>query len=346
MGRLVVSLLSLGVAAALAPHRTAGQEPERERREQRERREARAPRTDVLGPELAGRLRSGRLDDVEIDVRWPHGDEVLMPCRVVGNGVGVWKRQSQFRLSRQEVRALLKTVQDGRFGTLPMETGEEESGEREQKGRVTVSVGPLSKTVVQLAEGTTPPGLQRIADAVLDRCAARGPGGVRVSGFDDAWSKLSSGTLAPETLEIRVQRRTDHPGEGPAEDWFLRVNGRRLSDRDRPPGAARASSRELLLSPKEHAELVAKLRESDLPTIPLNVYAPQYTDVRIQVLDQLRHFQARPFTGMTPATHGEKQSVFDRLFEMLAALHRRVVAEGRVVREPEAAPAASRRELD
>jgi len=328
----------LGISAAPEPRATP---PERDR----DRMEARRQGPNRLDEALAKRVRNrSGLEDVEIDVRWPRGDEVLAACRIVGTGVGIWRRESQFRVPQTEVLSLVKTLQAARFGALPDAMGDEETGEKEQKGRITLSIGPMTKTVVQLSEGDQSPELQRIAAAVLSTCASRGPGGVRVSTFEDAFGKLSAGTVAPEALEIRIQRRTDHPGDAPAEDWFLRVSGRRVADRDRAPETRVASARELILEEKDYRDLVARLRESDLSTLPLALYAPQYTDVRIQVLNLVRHIQARPFTGMAPQTHGEKQRAFDRLFDALSALHRRTRAEGRAIPEQRQADGASARE--
>jgi hypothetical protein len=89
-----------------------------------------------------------------------------------------------------------------------------------------------------------------------------------------------------------------------------------------------------MLSPTEFEELLLMLKKSDLKTLPPNLYAKQYTDVRIQVLDQVQQIQARQFAGMTPQTHGEKQLAFDRVLDELAALRQRAQKDGRLVEDP------------
>ncbi|HEY3204667.1 MAG TPA: hypothetical protein VGL03_13540 [Thermoanaerobaculia bacterium] len=317
------------VGAALLEGSAAPQEPERKRGEKK-------PAVDAIASPLEQRLR-GKADpkDVVIDVRWPYKEDAFTDCRVYGNGVGIWRRQAQFRLSKPEVLALLKTVKEARFGLLPNLFGEGEGIEKEVKGAFTVSFESVEKRVVQLDEGHQSRDLERLAAGFLTSCeTAAAKEAVRVSSFDDAFGKLAGGTLAPEALEILFHRKTLHAGEGPSEDWSLRINGRRAKDRDVAAGQAPGSSRELALTDKEFGELLRVLREGDLANQRRNLYASQYTDLRVRVLNKARGIQARRFAGMTSQTNGERQQAFDRVAAELVALHRRVRAEGEPVNPP------------
>ncbi|HEY1433844.1 MAG TPA: hypothetical protein VGG65_00635, partial [Thermoanaerobaculia bacterium] len=96
-----------------------------------------------------------------------------------------------------------------------------------------------------------------------------------------------------------------------------------------------ASARVLLLSNKDFVGLAQALHDADPAALPQSLFAPQYTDVVIQLLNRYRPIQARQFAGMTPQTNGEKQEAFDRVLAKLTALHERARKEGRVVAIPD-----------
>ena len=86
--------------------------------------------------------------------------------------------------------------------------------------------------------------------------------------------------------------------------------------------------RQRRLSGDEVAAL-ARLLIDNAEGLPFNLYADQYTDLTIEVLNRKVSIQARRFAEMTPETHGARQQSFDRVIEVLAALQRQVAAEGR-----------------
>jgi hypothetical protein len=288
---------------------------------------------DVFTPLLEKRLKSGAgLDEIVVDVRWPDGGK-MAASRVYGSGVGIWNREVQFRLPRSEVTSLLRAVVKDRFGSLPTTVGEVEEGpEGGQKGHVTISIGAVTKTVVQVESGTQSRELQDLAQRFLEASRKAASRGIRASSFADAFDELASGKLAPEALEVIVQRNeVRNPSSSPADRWVMRVEGRRVEDRDRGPARQAPPARVLVLSKGDFEKLVGLLRESDPSALPQSLYSERLTEVVIQVLKQRRHIQARPFAGMTAATNGEKQKSFDRLIEGLVALHERVRRDGRLV---------------
>jgi hypothetical protein len=287
---------------------------------------------DVFTPLLEKRLKGGASrDDVVVDVRWPH-DGLLASCRVYGNGVGIWNREVQVRLGASEVVSLLKAAVKIRFGSFPTTIGgDEEAGEETQKGRITISVGTVRKTVVQVEPGEQSPELQGLAERFLKAAQAGAGKGARASSFADAFEKLASGKLAAETLEVTLQRKTRDPSGVPREAWLLQIDGRQVQDRVIEPGRERRPVRVLFLSKTDFAKLLGLLRESHAASLPQNLYADHYTDLLVEVLKQHKHIQARRFAGMTAQSPSEKQQWFDRLLEGLVALHGRAQKEGRLV---------------
>lgn len=288
--------------------------------------------TDILTPLLEQRLQ-GKVsaDDVVVDIRWP-SEGLYTSTRVYGSGVGIWKREFQIRLPRAEVRRLLKLLVTTRFGSLPRSFGSEEGGEASLKGRIVVSIGPVTKLVSQAEDGEQSPALQTIADQFLGASKKASAHEIGVSSFADGFQKFSAGTLAPEALRLDVRRRVSTVG---GEGWLLRANGRRVYTENLEKVGVPGSAHVLVLTPKDFGALAQALRDADPATLPLNLYAPEYTDILIQLLNKSRHIQARKFSGMTPESKGEKQAAFDRLLATLVALHARVEKEGRIVEIPD-----------
>ena len=83
-----------------------------------------------------------------------------------------------------------------------------------------------------------------------------------------------------------------------------------------------------MLGPTDVAALARKLAEAGLAELPLNLFAPDYRDLSVGVLDHEASVQARRFVGMTPTTHAEHQAGFERIYDAPYRLHVRVMSEG------------------
>jgi hypothetical protein len=311
-----------------------------EAREEKEREEARRQRTDPLAAALDARI-SGKKSpaDFAIDVAWAVKPGLITACRIDGSGVGLWNRQVQFRVDRKQVIALLKAVRRARFGTFPAEVGEFEGGEKEIQGRITVTLGDVTRSVAVVGEEKPDEELDRLAHAVLTAGEDPSKAGVRIQGLKEGLDKLASGALAPEALEVLAQRSTDHPAPGQAgETWLLVVSGRRAHDRVGPRGKASTSEHVIELSAAEFRELVALLQTNDAASLPRNLYATVYSRLRVQILNQVVTVEARRFAGMSPDAHADARSRFDRIWEWCDGLHRRAEQAGRKIASPAAPP--------
>jgi hypothetical protein len=284
--------------------------------------------SDAITPLLETRLKTGgNLGDVIVDIGWPF--QARHPvCRLYGDGVGIWDRQVQFRLSRAQVTSLLQALVRDRFGSLPDIVGGDEKRKKRQKGQVKVSIGTVTKTVVQLEGGNQSQELQSIAQQFLRASATAAAAGVRVSSFADGFDKLAAGRLAAQALVIIVEPKTRAPRDQTQERWALRLDGRRASVRAMRGPEVQGTPTDLTLSKADFEALLRPLRDANLETLPRKLYAAQYTDVRIQVLNQVCVIQAGPFPGLTPRTHGAEQQSFDRITDALLALQARVEKGG------------------
>ena len=282
---------------------------------------------DRLTPALEARIegRSG-LGDVQVDVFWSRGGRATT-ARIFGNGVGVWRREAQFRLSRAQVLDILKAIEKARFGAMPDQFGEDEEGEKNEKnegprlkGQLVVRAGAVRKGTLQLVDGEQSKALARLIERILKLCEGPARKGVGAASMGEALRMLAAGTLAPELLEVTAQRRPDPKGaEGSGAGWTLRMIGRRVTVEP---------DRSLALPEAAFHDFAALLSDAAPETLPQSLYAASYTDVTVAILKYSRTIAGRRFLGMTPETHGERQAAFDRITAALEALHARVEKDG------------------
>ena len=347
---VLAAALSLGTAAAMCADSAL------QKRDTDSPEKGAAVKTDRFGAALADCIRSRPcLSDVEMEVWWRR-EGGIVSSRISGDGIGIWNDEVQFTLSNDAVLLLLSGMQKAGFGDMQKLYGgakktpsEEEKKVQQEtrdhdaakpprrprpnlRGAIRVRVGTLTKRVAQLMGGEQFATLATLAGSILDVSDRAAKDGVRGTTFADALEKLSTGTLAPESLRVTVQRKADKPGPG-AEDgsWILRVEGRRVVDQV-IGGKPQPLPRLLVLSPAEFQSLARLLASSDPAAWPKNPYAPQYTDLNIRVLKNRRSLAGRRYLGVTPTSHGAAQGSFDASYAAFLELHRRAEKSGEPLR--------------
>jgi hypothetical protein len=197
--------------------------------------------------------------------------------------------------------------------------------------RVALRLDGLRKHVAQLQHGRQSEELRRLASRVLETCEGAAGSGRAASSLGDGLAKVAVGELAPETFHALVHRKAkgNDSDKRESESWLLRVDGRRTSTRRQLPEKGYDEEFVLELSLEDLTGLARLLRETGVDDLPVNLYAEHYTELVVSVLNWRQALQARPFAGMTPTTHRDKQKRFDQIFGKLRDLERRVETEGR-----------------
>jgi hypothetical protein len=147
-------------------------------------------------------------------------------------------------------------------------------------------------------------------------------------------------------LQREESQTNDEKAEKNKDRWILRLEGRSATARRILGGKKPEATRRLVLSESDFRELVNLLAAEPVESLPTNLYAPAYTDLRITVLSQSRSVMARRFLHMTPETHGEKQKAFDRIFEALRKVEERAEREGTNIEDVEIAGGSAERERE
>lgn len=294
--------------------------------------------SDPVTAALRQALSSGRWEGMRIDAECRRPDGSYPAVTVFGSGVGIWQRERQFELTGDQVRELLVAFWNAGFAAM-----EETHGGAPVPAPATMPAPPagaaaptltcsvalrldgVAKRVNQLATGRQSAELAQLAGTLLDACEAPGRAGAAAASLTDGLRKVAAGELAPEVLRVDVQRTAEGPD---AAGWLLALEGGLITTRGFQATAGYGEPRQRRLSGEEVAAL-ARLLIDNAEGLPINLYADQYTDLSVEVLNHKASIQARRFAGMTPQTHGARQQSFDRVIEVLAALQRQVAAEGR-----------------
>lgn len=283
------------------------------------------PKKDEIDKPLSEIIAGKRdLKTLRIEVTWIEGHK-RTSARLHGSGVGIWNDRVQVRVPRNEILSIASAIKDARFGAMPSQLGEE-SDKLKLIGKMTVSIAGKTKGVVQLADGEESKEFSALAARVLDLVGKRSKTGVTASSLADALAKLSAGALAPEALHLISVRRPEKPEGG--RGWLLHMEGREAVGRPFARGGY-GNERRLEVSDAEIQSVIGALRGSNAETFPPNLYAADYTELRIEVLQWTHDSLARRSANVTQETHGERQKAFDRVIELVARLEERVEKDGR-----------------
>jgi hypothetical protein len=262
-----------------------------------------------------------------------------LETELFGNGVGIWNGERAFRLPPEEIVTLLRTVLEAGFAEMPSSYG----GRTSDRGgpeaapdgggpvrilcEVEVRIGESTKRVEQLAEGKQSDALKALAREILTRCRERGEGGVGAAGLSDGLDKLSRGILPPEVFRLVLHKKPEL-SQAEYRGFLLRVRGRIVTTRQYHRSTGYGPPRTLELAQGDFERFTERMSELDLDDLPVNLFAIDYNDLSVEVLNHRSSVQARQFPGIGQQTHGSIQENFDTLVGILAKLERRAATEG------------------
>jgi hypothetical protein len=256
---------------------------------------------------------------------------VYSKVEVFGRGVGIWDGKRQFHASPRQVDAAIRAALDARFPEMAPTYGseaEQQPARQEPTGggpvrlvcAVEIEAGGAARRVEQVAGGPQHTPLLELAAGLLSRWRAAGEGGVAAASLDDGLAKIAAGSLAPESLRLTLHEKPELGTEG--RGFLLEMRGRELSWRAFDSAEGYGAPRAAELTDDALRALAGRMAELAPGRLPVNLYAPAYLDLTLEVLGHRVSVQARRFAGMTAATHGAVQRDFDHLLEGLRALER------------------------
>lgn len=311
--------------------------------------EAATPASDASAEDLRAALAEAVADPASaapfhllVECR-PRDGGAMRSLEVFDSGVAIWEGRRQFTLDRNRRAAILATFEEAGFAAFePVYGGRSTPREEVSEDppgaavvtvicRVSLVLGEAGKQSAQLEKGEQFEALRSLAEGLLEICEAPARLGVSAADLAEGLELLARGRLAPETFSLVLHRKpaAGAPGqEAAGGGLLLRIHGTAVTTQPYDPVAGYGEPTVLTLSPAETRRLAGDLAAAAPDDLPANLWARDYTDLTLRVLDHRRSLQARQFAGMTPTSKGEAQSRFDRIVAALENLHTDVLTDG------------------
>ena len=258
----------------------------------------------------------------------------MRSLEVFDNGVAIWNNSRQFELPLTDVAHLLGLLEQADFpGFAPVYGGKKKAPPTGASAtmvtcRIQFELDGVKKESVQLYKGKQSAAMKALADSILEYCRNVGEAGLATADLQDGLEKLAAGQLAPEALTVMLHRKPARRSEG-ADGFLFRLAGPRVTTRAFEPGQGYGDTLAIELGSAEVEDLAQSLADASPGELPANLWADDYTDLSIQVLNHRKSVQARQFARLSPSTHGQRQVNFDSVYGMLRDLHRRTLDDGR-----------------
>lgn len=352
------AVLALAGALWVAPAAPAlpGPEPDRAEVERASEETLPVPPGSALAAILEGTKAPGEVEGFALLTECVT-DEGWSTLRLFGDGVGFYDRRVQVTLSGDELRGLMESFRAAGFAGMPPyfgEGSEEEPGDpeelredRPEEGRgtagdeggasaggrqgralparlicrVRLAAGGDAKEVRPFDRGERSQELRSLAEEVLGLARDHVAEGVTVESLADGLEKVASGALDPRALTVTLHRRFGEDGAPGQAGWMLRLHDRQAEIREFTASGGPGATELHALPAEGLEEVLSALVENEVWGLPVNLWARSYTDLSVTVLGWDQHVQARQFAGMTLSTHGESQTRFSQVFNVLHRLY-------------------------
>jgi len=258
--------------------------------------------------------------------------------QVFEHGVAIWGGERQFGVTEPEIARLLQQLVAADLASLPDRYGGSPEPDRMQSDSartvvcsLRVAVAGADKEVLQIDRGEQSELFAALVNGLLDAFEERAADGAAAKSLEDGLEKVAAGELDPVTLEVHFQTLNEAAGAVDASHGFLLgLQGLKVETRVRRAEDGYSDPSHLVLTDAEVRRFAWQLAAWAPTRFPRNLWAPDYRELTIRVLNRKVSLVARPYLGVGPETHGELQQDFDATIDLLESLHDRVQEEGQV----------------
>jgi hypothetical protein len=222
---------------------------------------------------------------------------------------------------------MLQALDEARFPEM-METygGQKSSIPVKEQGvrvicRISLELDGTQKQVVQELRGEQDREFLDLARKLVDFCREPAQKGLAAKSMPDGLKMLAEGKLAGETLQLVLNRKADKGQTLAAgEAFLLHISRGRISIQPYGPKGEVGAGISSRLPQAELRKVAALLLEQRVSELPINLWAPGYTDLTVEVLGKKSSVQARPFAGMDAEAQEKERQRFLRIISGLSEL--------------------------
>lgn len=229
------------------------------------------------------------------------GDDELV---IYGNGIAVWDGRAVFRLDRAKVEQVLGVFRELEFETIP----EASPRGKRLRRRAGIRSDSYSREATQTWEAPENEALKGLVDRIF--AIAGDPAeqeASRAASLADGLEKVARGELP-----VEVFRLVFHFKGADGDGTLFRVEHGAASSVRYVRGKL-GTPANMDVSDQAIRDLARRLAGFHPEQLPVNLYAPDYTEMVIEVLGHDKKVVARQFAGMTRAQHGEQQLRFEQI---------------------------------
>lgn len=248
-------------------------------------------------------------------------DADLHRLNIYGRGIGIWNAESQFTLKSKEVVSAIDLLLKAKFCDMPdrfafeevdderpMPVDDERPMPIKMIRAIKVTVGDLSKTVIQDNKGPRSEPFAKLTADLVALCRKPAESVLTASSLEDGLRKIADGLLAPETLTVTVnapelRSLKSQKGQG----WQLTLQHSKLILHSVTLDHGVKKIGERALDAAEVQKLAHELLEADAFELPSNLNTAGYTQLSVAVLDQKMRTMARVYA--TPPDEGAKAAM-------------------------------------
>jgi len=263
------------------------------------------------GAAMKTRLKEARNDSekrssIRIEVEGQLG-AALTRVTIYGRGIGIWNGERQFAADSKTIDSAIDLLLKAKFHEMPERFAYEEKKDEKEIERqkpvklvriITVSVGELSKTVVQDNKGPLSKPFETLTAELVELCRKPAEKGITAISLEDGLQKVVDGTLAPETFWVSVnapQLKSLESQDG--QGWLLEFRHGILSLRSNILGQGIRDTGERHLTAREAQTLAKQLLGAGLAGMPPNINTIGYTQLTVAVLNHKKTTLARRFAS-------------------------------------------------
>jgi hypothetical protein len=273
-------------------------------------------------------------DEVQIEVGCTLDDDP-QHLELFGIGIGIWRRSEQFSMRSEQFQEVLEAFDESGFVKWENQYGisGDSNGTMKIDCRLQLSLGSRSRMVTQMRDGEQFEPLNRLARRILSLSRETTTETTGADSLKDGLEKLETGELDPVTFNLqfhqRVENRYDPEG---ALGSTLTLHGRQATHQTILARPRYGEPSKLRLSEAEFAKLIRALADRGVAELPSKLYADEYNEFEVQILNQEMKIQAWKFPDIDPQEFGTRQEQFNRILTHLNELSSKVQKEGKKLR--------------